>query len=80
LQNPQSSFTADRDAYRLRKETLAVVRDHNTEKKGFAFIPSGATVYLLGKFSGDARMTEVEWDGRVVLVFTEVFLERAVPL
>ena len=70
---------AARVRYRIRNETLAVVRD-DTAKKGFAFIPEGTTVQLGGNFSEDVPMTELVWNGRVVLVFTEMFLKHAIPV
>jgi hypothetical protein len=61
--------------YRLGKATRAIHAEDGT--KGFVLIPEGADL-IIESLDGSGRLVKVRWESRILLMFWQDLLERAV--
>jgi hypothetical protein len=67
-----------RETYRITSPALVLFREN--ERHVSHTIPKGAVVSFDGKtFDGD-KLVEVQWDGKVVLMFTQDLRSRGVKI
>jgi hypothetical protein len=61
--------------FRIRTPTVAIEQHSRLSK-----IPANATVTVLGEPSDGTSVIDVEWEGRVVRMFTRDLRERCEPI
>ena len=62
---------------RFRMKTLTVAIERHGADTKLLQIPAETAVIVLGELSESNRLVDVDWNGRIVMMFTRDLLERA---